>query len=612
MFGNFLYFIVALLIYATYQPAARPQLPLYEALGFFTAISALFAVFTRMVFKKLEDRLETSAPGDIDRAFESLLTRQSIIAIGIFAVNIYGLELAGYLHRIALIEIIPTLGALVFLALFIGYLSIIWASAYSLHERLYKTGISRRNYVLSNISFSVPVLLPWLCLSTVADIINLLPFEPLRSFLNSTWGQFVYFLFFLFIIAIFGPALIQLFWGCKPLKRSDIREKIENICRRAGVAYREIVIWPLFGGRMITAGVLGLVSRFRYILVTPALLRYLSPVEIEAVMAHEIGHVKHKHLLFYLFFFAGYLVISFAVLDLLAYGSIYIQMTAGLAGYFEPGNQTFVSIIFSIAMITIFLVYFRFVFGYFMRNFERQADIYVYNIMDSAAPMISTFHKIAATSGQSPEKPNWHHFSISERIGYLRKCEEDKTWINAHHRKIRIGLAIYVIAILTLGWFGYNLHFGADSERVTEKIAVQVLENRIKKEPQNPDLHIMLADLHFFRENLAKAEKFYHNALSINNKDVRALNNLAWLYATSPKNSEFYRPEQALELAQKAAKISSEPHILDTLAESYYINGMVEKAIETEKMALSKAGAKRKHYSKQLEKYKKAAEDKTH
>ncbi|MFW5908874.1 MAG: M48 family metalloprotease, partial [Desulfosalsimonas sp.] len=513
---------------------------------------------------------------------------------------------------IALIEIIPTLGALVFLALFIGYLSIIWASAYSLHERLYKTGISRRNYVLSNISFSVPVLLPWLCLSTVADIINLLPFEPLRSFLNSTWGQFVYFLFFLFIIAIFGPALIQLFWGCKPLKSSDIREKIENICKRAGVAYREIVVWPLFGGRMITAGVLGLVSRFRYILVTPALLRYLSPVEIEAVMAHEIGHVKHKHLLFYLFFFAGYLVISFAALDLLAYGSLYIQMTAGLAGYFEPGNQTFVSIIFSIAMITIFLVYFRFVFGYFMRNFERQADIYVYNIMDSAAPMISTFHKIAATSGQSPEKPNWHHFSISERIGYLRKCEEDKTWINAHHRKIRIGLAIYVIAILTLGWFGYNLHFGADSERVTEKIAVQVLENRIKKEPQNPDLHIMLADLHFFRENLAKAEKFYHNALSINNKDVRALNNLAWLYATSPKNSEFYRPEQALELAQKAAKISSEPHILDTLAESYYINGVVEKAIETEKMALSKAGAKRKHYSKQLEKYKKAAENKTH
>ncbi|MFP4193716.1 MAG: M48 family metalloprotease [Desulfobacterales bacterium] len=611
MFGNFLYFIVALLIYTTYQPAARPQLQLFDALGLFLAISAMFAVLTRMIFKKLEDRLKTTDPGEIDRAFESLLTRQSIIAIGIFAVNIYGLELAGYLHRVPLIEIIPTLGALIFLALFIGYLSIIWASAYRVHERLYKTGISRRNYVFSNISFSVPVLLPWLCLSTVADIINLLPFQPLRAFLNSTWGQFVYFLFFLFIIAVFGPALIQLFWGCKPLKRSDIREKIENICRRAGVAYREIVVWPLFGGRMITAGVLGLVSRFRYILVTPALLRYLSPDEIEAVMAHEIGHVKHKHLLFYLFFFAGYLVISFAALDLLAYGSIYIQMTAGLAGYFEPGDPTFVSIIFSIAMITIFLVYFRFVFGYFMRNFERQADIYVYNIMDSAAPLISTFHKIAATSGQSPEKPNWHHFSISERIGYIRKCEEDKTWIDAHHRKIRTGIAIYIVAIITMGWFGYNLHFSTDSQRVTEKIAVEVLENRIEKEPRNPDLHVALADRHYFRENLAEAEKFYQKALSIDNGDIRALNNLAWLYATSPEKSKFYRPKQALELAKKAAEISSEPHVLDTLAESYFINGMAEKAIEPEKTALSKAGANRPHYRKQLEKYKKAAEKKT-
>lgn len=610
MFGNFLYFIVALLIYATYQPTARPQLPLFEALGFFGVLCALFAVLTRMAFKKLEGRLHKAGPGATERDFESLITRQSIIAIGVFAINIYGLELGGYLHRVALVAMLPTLGALVFLALFIGYLCIIWASAYNLHERLYRTGISRRNYVVSNISFSVPVLLPWLCLSFAADLLNLLPFEALRGFLNSTWGQFVYFLIFLFIIAIFGPALIQLFWGCKPLKKSEIRDKIEDLCRRADVAYRQIMVWPLFGGKMITAGVLGLVSRFRYILVTPALLRYLSPVEIEAVMAHEIGHVKHKHLLFYLFFFAGYLVISFAAIDLLAYGSVYIQMTTGLSGFFEPGDQTFVSIMFSIAMITIFLVYFRFVFGYFMRNFERQADIYVYNIMDSAAALISTFHKIAATSGQSPEKPNWHHFSIAERIGYLRKCEENRGWINTHHRKIRIAIAVYIVAILTIGWFGYNLHFGTDSNRFAEKIAVQVLENQIKKDPKNPDLHVMLADLHYFRENLAEAEKAYRNALSVDDKDVRALNNLAWLYATSPENSNFYRPEQALKLAEKAAKTSSEPHVLDTLAESYFVNGMYQEAIEAEKQALSRAGADKPHYRKQLNKYRKAAKEK--
>ncbi|MFO7930749.1 MAG: M48 family metalloprotease [Desulfosalsimonas sp.] len=608
MFGNFLYFIVALLIYTTYQPPARPQLPLYEAAGLFIGLSVLFAVLTRILFKKLEDRLPDSDPGQIDRAYESLLTRQSILAIGLFAVNIYGLELGGYLRQIRIIEMLPTLGALIFLGLFIGYLCIIWASAYNLHEQLYKSGITRRSYVASNISFSVPVLLPWLCLSTAADIIGLLPFEAPKAFLNSTEGQIVYFLFFLFVIAVFGPALIQQFWGCKPLKHSDIRERIEDLCRRAGVAYREIMVWPLFGGRMITAGVLGLVSRFRYILVTPSLLRYLTPVEIEAVMAHEIGHVKQKHMLFYLFFFAGYLVISFATLDLLIYGSIYMQLAAGTSGFFEPGNQVFVSIMFSLAMIGTFLVYFRFVFGYFMRNFERQADIYVYNLMESSAPLISTFHKIAASSGQSPEKPNWHHFSISERIDYLNKCENDPAWIRSHHRKIRTGIAVYLVFLVAIGWMGYNLHFGTAGQRVTENIAEHILEQRISENPRNPELYVMLADLHYTRENLGQAEKSYRRALSVDNENVQALNNLAWLYATSPEESGYYRPKQALELAEKAAAGSSEPHVIDTLAESYYVNGMYERAVETAQIALSKAGADRQHFRNQLEKFTKAAQ----
>ena len=64
---------------------------------------------------------------------------------------------------------------------------------------------------------------------------------------------------------------------------------------------------------MITAGVMGLIKQFRYILVTRSLLQRLTPYEIEAVIAHEIGHVKKKHLLFYLIFFAGYMLISYAL-----------------------------------------------------------------------------------------------------------------------------------------------------------------------------------------------------------------------------------------------------------------------------------------------------------
>ena len=47
-----------------------------------------------------------------------------------------------------------------------------------------------------------------------------------------------------------------------------------------------------------------------------------------------------------------------------------------------------------------------------MRNFERQADTYVYTFYESAKPLISTLNKITLTSGISPDKPNWHHLAL--------------------------------------------------------------------------------------------------------------------------------------------------------------------------------------------------------
>ena len=74
-----------------------------------------------------------------------------------------------------------------------------------------------------------------------------------------------------------------------------MRSRIENLCQKANFQYADILYWPIFGGRMITAGVMGLMKKFRYILVTKALFHSLEPEEIDAVIAHEIGHIKKKH-----------------------------------------------------------------------------------------------------------------------------------------------------------------------------------------------------------------------------------------------------------------------------------------------------------------------------
>lgn len=419
MFGNFLYFIIALLIYSTYQPAEEPGFTAGEAAVMVGALFLLFVGFARLQFSRIEKRLSTALHFNLDAEFDTVVTRQSILSVALFAVYIYVLGLPSFFIDIPLFKHLPTLLALCFLGLFILHMAMVWDQAYRCHQLLYAGEMTRSEYVRSNISFALPVLLPWLVLSGVMDFIGILPFEWPKQMLNTTVGEITYFLTFLLLVTIFGPAIIQRFWQCQPLAEGPDRSRIENLCKRAGLRYRNIMYWPIFGGRMITAGVMGLVARYRYILVTDALLRYLDDQELEAVIAHEIGHIKRKHLLFYLLFFVGYMVFSYATFDLIIFMVIYFQPLYGFIGRTGMDQTTFLSVAISGIMIITFLVYFRYIFGYFMRNFERQADTYVYRLFDSAQPLISTFEKISATSRQAPDKPNWHHFSIFQRVEYL-------------------------------------------------------------------------------------------------------------------------------------------------------------------------------------------------
>ncbi len=66
-----------------------------------------------------------------------------------------------------------------------------------------------------------------------------------------------------------------------------------------------------------TAGIIGVLPAFRYILFTPALLARLHKEEIEAILIHEIGHNRYKHLLFYPFILTGILILSALTLSLL-------------------------------------------------------------------------------------------------------------------------------------------------------------------------------------------------------------------------------------------------------------------------------------------------------
>ena len=609
MFNNFIYFIIVILIYSTYNySGAAEDSSLPETLLMFTGLAVIFFCFFFISFKRLEKQIINEPRSSSGHRFDSLINTGSIIAIFLFAVDIYGLNMPFYIRKITLFKSVPSLEAFLFVCLFIFYMSVIWGCANGANRKLYISDYSSRlSYILSNISFCIPVVMPWLLLSVIADIINLLPFDTPKRFLSTTGGELVFFVSFLIIIAVFGPVMIQKLWRCRPVEEGRERSGIEAICKKAGVGFADILYWPIFGSRMITAGVMGLVKRFRYILVTKSLLSLLEPEEVEAVIAHEAGHIKRNHLVFYFLFFLGYMLLAVSTFDIVIYSVVYAKPFYRFlidSGIREP---TLISISYGIAITAIFLVYFRFIFGYFMRNFERQADTHVFSFFGNARHLISTFEKIAALSGRSPAKPDWHHFSIEERIGFLKKCDADRSLVKRHDTKIKKSIAIYLAGLILTGALGYSLNFGEKGKKLNDFFAEKIILGEIEDNPGDSELPAMLGDLYYSLKCYDKAKGAYEKSLSIAPDNPKALNNLAWLYATC-EDKNIRNTGLAVKLAEKAVKIEGTPQILDTLAESYYTAGRYKEAVETEKKALLPAGHDKSYYEKQLAKFLKSGE----
>lgn len=606
MFANFIYFILALLIFATYHPSGAPGWsPLQTGLGILVLAGGFWA-YARSLYRGIALLAERGERYLADHRFGNATRRLSILALVIFAFIVHGLEAPALVSGAPLFETVPTLSALVFLGLFVGLLTVVWASAWEAHSVLYDPQGSRSEYVGANLRLSLPVLIPWVLISGIADLVFALPFEAPKRFLASPEGELVYFLFFLVIASVFAPLLVHRFWGCTPLEPGYHRSRIEALCRRAGVAYRNILYWPIFGGRMMTAGVMGLVGRFRYILVTRSLLRSLTDPEFDSVIAHEIGHVKNHHLLCYMLFIAGFIVVSSLV-------GILFEWTPVVVASYLPWLVPVVefthlhlgpAVVLGGLLIVTFLLYFRFLFGYFMRNFERQADIYVYRFFPSALPMVSTFEKIVRTSGQSDDRPNWHHFSIRERIGYLLRCEGDRKWIGRHNRKVAASLGIYLCAMAALAWGGYHLGFGESRKAIGEHLLRMALQNELGDRYTTAALYQFLGDLRYGQQDEAGAAAAYEKALSVDPDRPEVLNNLAWLLATAQTPS-LRDPKRALRLAIRAVELDPSPHALDTLAESYFINNDPSMAVRTALRALEAAEDNREYYIEQLERFRK-------
>ena len=181
------------------------------------------------------------------------------------------------------------------------------------------------------------------------------------------------------------------------------------------------------------------------------------------------------------------------------------------------------------------LLYFRFLLGYFIRNFERQADLYVFKAQKTAFPLIRSFEKIAAMSGNIRHKKNWHHFGIGERIAFLEKCENNPRNIRLHDWKVSCSLAVYFFLISAGSWSLHQL----DTEKLYDSSQAHyvkaVLEEKLQQEPENSRWLKLFGDLMLKNGDESAALQAYEKALRSLPVSSELANNMAWLLLTAKK-----------------------------------------------------------------------------
>ncbi len=603
MYSQFLYIIIALLLFSMQQPGKVASLSPVATGLFGLAIFGFFVLTCRWAFQRLKvATLFGTSQTSLSFRYQRLYSWFSIMALVCLGFDVYVLNIKYYLQDLPGFEESLTFSGIIGVALYFTHLLVIWLCSHPVHQLMHRSSISLAAFLKAHFTFSSALLLPWVLISVVYDVI--LYAKPV-PYLDTSVGQVVTMGTLLAVVMLFAPWLMVRMWGCETIPAGPVRSELEQFCRHHRFRVGDLMLWPLFGGEMLTAGIVGILPQLRYILITRGLLSLLTIDELKAVVAHEMGHIRRFHLLFYFLFFICYSAVVYSVNDLLLLLLLRQDIFMGWAMATDNFHLTLFSLVYSTPIIVLLVVYFRFIFGFFLRSSERQADIYAMRLIGDPSGLISSLGKIAMFSGQIEDLPSWHHYSIRQRIDFLRASHLDGNLINRHDRRLYGWALVFMIAVLALFAVNTTVSNTTTVKQWRTDLEMSSIEHSLRLEPGNPGLLAayggMLLDAHRIRE----AESTLRKALALAPDNARILNNLAWLYATSPP--PFLNPGVALELASKAVQIDPDPSIMDTLAESQYVNGHYQEAIDTIEAAMVKRPKnQRSYFVKQKAKFEKA------
>ena len=233
------------------------------------------------------------------------------------------------------------------------------------------------------------------------------------------WAMFM--VLFIVLAQVAPLILFPIFYKFEPLENEDLKQRLVRLSERAGTRIRGIYKWNLSEkSKKANAALTGL-GATRRIILADTLLDHYSAEEIEAVLAHELGHHVHKHILKSILVQAGITLFGFWAANYVLHLSIeQWGMFDTLSDFSNLPLLVLVSTMLSLLLMPAMNAYSRF-------N-ERQADRYAFESIRSVQPFISSMNKLAAQNLAERTPSRWVEWLFHSHPAISRRVAAAEAW----------------------------------------------------------------------------------------------------------------------------------------------------------------------------------------
>lgn len=249
-----------------------------------------------------------------------------------------------------------------------------------------------------------------------------------------TWGGIL-------VIFILAPAILRHVWDTVRIGPGEVRDQVRRVCDAHGVRISGPFLWRTHGS-ILNGAVVGIFWPLRYLLFTDALVERLDRLQFEGVIAHEIGHVRYRHVLW-----MGVTVVAAALA--IGWAMAGVQLATGLR--LEGADVQ--TPVLTLAILAVVIV----LFGAVSRRFEWQADAFAVRHLSEVLPdetveagvvtpravrtMQDALGSVADLNGVSPRRFDFRHGSIAQRQARLARL------VGLRHRSLPIDRVVWCIKI---------------------------------------------------------------------------------------------------------------------------------------------------------------------